>query len=228
MLHVVAADPVKVVATADTIVRNGEALRHLVEDLLDVSRITLGGMHLERQPVDIAALLEAASASVLAAANAKSVRLIVRFSPELPRVMGDPDRLQQVIWNLLENAVKFTPAGGEVRVNVQRKDPHVVLSVTETGCGINAAFLPHVFEMFRQAEATSCRTEGGLGIGLSIVRRLVELHGGTVAVSSTGLDHGAAFTVSLPYQAQDVQPLRTALLSTPIVVGGSADSTRRT
>jgi diguanylate cyclase len=228
MLHVVATDPVKVVATADTIVRNGEALRHLVEDLLDVSRITLGGMHLERQPVDIAALLQAASVSVLAAANAKSVRLIVKFSPELPRVMGDPDRLQQVIWNLLENAVKFTPAGGEVRVNVQRKDPHVVLSVTDTGCGINAAFLPHVFEMFRQAEATSCRTEGGLGIGLSIVRRLVELHGGTVAVSSTGLDHGAAFIVSLPHQAQDVQPLQTALLSTPIVVGGSVDSARRT
>jgi K+-sensing histidine kinase KdpD len=95
-------------------------------------------------------------------------------------------------------------------VNVQRKDPHVVLSVTDTGCGINAAFLPHVFEMYRQAEATSRRTEAGLGIGLSIVRRLVELHGGTVAVSSTGLDHGAAFTVSLPHQAQDVQPLRTA------------------
>jgi signal transduction histidine kinase len=226
---VVAGDPVKVLATADTIARNGEALRHLVEDLLDVSRITLGGMHLERQPVDIAALLQAASTSVLPAANAKSVRLIVKSSPPLPRVMGDPDRLQQVIWNLLQNAVKFTPAGGEIRVSVHGKGPHVVLSVTDTGCGISATFLPHVFEMFRQAEATRGRTEGGLGIGLSIVRRLVELHGGTVTVSSAGFDRGATFTVYLPHQAQDAHPLQMgALLSTPIVAGASAEPPPRT
>lgn len=228
MLQVVAGDSVKVLAAAHTIARNGEALRHLVEDLLDVSRITLGGMHLERQPVDIAALLGAASESVRPAASAKSVRLIVTSAPQLPRVMGDPDRLQQVIWNLLENAVKFTPAGGEVRVNVHRKDPHVVLSVTDTGCGISAAFLPHVFEMFRQAEATGSRTVGGLGIGLSIVRRLVELHGGTVTVSSTGSGHGATFTVYLPHQAQDAPPLQTgASLSNPVVVHATAASPPR-
>jgi signal transduction histidine kinase len=227
MLQVVAGDPLKVMANAQTIARNGEALRHLVEDLLDVSRITLGGMHLERLPVDIAALLQAASESVLPAANAKSVRLIVKSSPQLPRVMGDRDRLQQVIWNLLENAVKFTPAGGEVRVTVHRKDPHIVMSVTDTGCGINAAFLPHVFEMFRQAEATRGRTVGGLGIGLSIVRRLVELHGGAVSASSTGVGGGATFTVSLPHLAQDANPA-AALLSNPIAAGAAAGSPPRT
>jgi signal transduction histidine kinase len=217
MLQVVASDPSKVVATAGTIARNGQALRHLVEDLLDVSRITLGGMHLERLPLDIAALLEVAVESVRPAANVKSVQLIVESRTPLPRVIGDHDRLQQVIWNLLENAVKFTPVGGEVRVNLQRMGPHVVLSVRDTGCGITATFLPHVFERFRQAEATGGRMNGGLGIGLSIVRRLVELHGGTVTASSAGFDCGATFTVYLPHQAHEQYPLPWgALLSSPI------------
>jgi signal transduction histidine kinase len=203
MLRVIATDPVKVTATADTINRNLEALRHLVEDLLDVSRMTLGGMHLERQPVDLSALLEIAAEAIRPGANAKSIRVLVKASSRLPWVIGDPARLQQVIWNLLNNAVKFTPAGGEVCTDVRREGPHVVLSVTDTGRGISPAFLPHVFDMFRQAEPTHSRTHGGLGIGLSIVRRLIELHGGTVSARSAGLDRGATFTVYLPHLAAE-------------------------
>jgi diguanylate cyclase len=200
MLRVVAADPIKVADVADAIMRNGEALRHLVEDLLDVSRMTRGEIQLNLQPVDVAALLEAAAESIRPGANAKHIRLTVTFAPHLPRVVGDAARLQQVIWNLLNNAVKFTPPGGEVRAEVHRDRAHVVLSVVDTGRGINAAFLPHVFEMFRQAERPTSRTLGGLGIGLSIVRRLVELHGGTVSATSAGVDQGATFTVHLPHQ----------------------------
>jgi signal transduction histidine kinase len=203
MLHLIAGDPVRVDALADTIARNAEALRHLVEDLLDVSRLTLGGMHLEPQSLDVALLVEAAAASMRPAATVKSIRLTVTSAAQLPRVMADRERLQQVIWNLLNNAVKFTPADGEILADVRREGPHVVLSVSDTGRGIHTAFLPYVFDMFRQAEPTSSRMHGGLGIGLSIVRRLVELHGGTVSAESRGPDHGATFTVYLPHQAAE-------------------------
>jgi signal transduction histidine kinase len=206
MLRLVAGDPVKVNGVADAIMRNSEALQHLVEDLLDVSRMTLGGMHLERRPVDLVALVETAAASVRPAASAKSIRLSLSAGERLPRIMADYDRLQQVIWNLLNNAVKFTPPDGEVLADVRCEGPHVVLTVTDSGRGIASAFLPYVFDMFRQAEPTSSRAQGGLGIGLSIVRRLVELHGGTVAASSGGLDRGATFTVYLPHEADDVFP----------------------
>jgi diguanylate cyclase len=195
----VASDPVKVGDIAETITRNSEALRHVVEDLLDVSRMTVGGMHLDRQPVDVAALLEAATESIRLSAAAKSIQLIVESSNHLAPVMGDAARIQQVIWNLLTNAVKFTPTGGEVRASVRREGSVVVLTVRDTGCGINPGFLPHVFDMFRQAEPATSRTQGGLGIGLSIVRRLVELHGGTVSASSAGPQRGATFTVCLPH-----------------------------
>jgi signal transduction histidine kinase len=223
MLHAIAADPVKVNALADTIMRNGESLRHLVEDLLDASRMTLGGMHLERLPIDVAALVGVAAANIRPAADAKSIRLTLHSSAQLPRVMADADRLQQVIWNLLNNAVKFTPANGEVRTDVRREGPHVVVSVTDTGRGINPAFLPHVFEMFRQAERMTSRTQGGLGIGLSIVRRLVELHGGTVSATSGGLDQGSTFTVCLPHQASEFAgaQLRAGVVSRLPVAGTS-------
>ncbi len=197
----VANDPQKVLAAADAITRNGEALRHVVDDLLDVSRMAAGGLHLERQPVDIATLLAAATESIGLSAGAKSIRLTIEAPPGLPRLMGDPARLQQVIWNLLNNAVKFTPPGGQVRATVRRDHSGIVLAVNDTGCGIDPAFLPHVFDMFRQAEPNSSRTQGGLGIGLSIVRRLVELHGGTVTADSPGLNRGATFRVYLPHQA---------------------------
>jgi signal transduction histidine kinase len=220
MLRAHAADPTLVVHTADTITRNAEALKHVVEDLLDVSRMTLGGMHLDFQRVDMADLLRAAADSLRAGANAKGIRLTVRSSRGLPRVLGDPARLQQVIWNLLTNAVKFTPPGGHVHAALRRDGAHVLLAVTDTGRGIDPGFLPHVFEMFRQAEATTNRTEGGLGIGLSIVRRLVELHGGTVSAESTGVGHGATFIVRLPHQAAETAAAPEPQ-SVPLVADGS-------
>jgi signal transduction histidine kinase len=201
MLRAQANEPDRVAHTADTITRNAEALRTVVEDLLDVSRMTLGGMQLDRQLVDLAQLVEAATDGIRAGANAKHIRLVINAARGLPRVFGDAARLQQVVWNLLTNAVKFTPSGGQVRLDLRRDGAHVILSVTDTGRGIDPDFLPHVFEMFRQAQPSANRTEGGLGIGLSIVRRLVELHGGTASASSAGPGLGAVFTVRLPQHA---------------------------
>jgi signal transduction histidine kinase len=201
MLQAVAADPTRVGKMAETIVRNGETLTHLVEDLLDVSRMRFGGVQVERRSVDLGALVEAVAAEIRPDADAKAIRLRVSTVPRVPRVMGDAVRLQQVIGNLLANAMKFTDAGGEIRIVLRSRGTHVDLTVTDTGRGIDPAFLPHVFDMFRQAEAAIGRTTGGLGIGLSIVRRLVELHGGTVFAESAGIGHGATFTVRLPCQA---------------------------
>jgi signal transduction histidine kinase len=205
MLRGFAQEPDKVTQIAETITHNGELLRHLVEDLLDVSRITLGGMQLEWQRVDVAALLDVVVAGVQPGAQAKAIRLTVASAPDVPPVMGDPTRLQQVIWNLVANAVKFTPAG-EIRIVLHQEGGEVVLTVTDTGEGIDAAFLPHVFDMFRQAESASSRTHGGIGVGLSIVRRLVELHGGSVCAESDGLGHGARFSVRLPSQRPVAAP----------------------
>jgi signal transduction histidine kinase len=198
MLRAVAHDPAQVLEMADTIARNGDALARLVEDLLDVSRMTLGGVTLEWQSTDLAMLVEQVANGIRPGAEAKAVKLVVVPGPRPPRVMGDPLRLQQVIWNLLTNGVKFTAPGGEIRAAVRKQGRDVVLTVADTGQGIDPAFLPHVFDMFRQSEPLNTRTHGGLGIGLSIVRRLVELHGGRVSVASAGAGRGATFTVSLP------------------------------
>jgi signal transduction histidine kinase len=198
MLRLQATDPDRVAIIADTIGRNANALRHVVEDLLDVSRMTLGGLLLNRQSVDLSEILVAAADGIRPGANAKGVRLVVVTPRGLPRVDADAARLQQVIWNLLTNAVKFTSAGGQVRAELRRSDHDVVLTVADTGRGIESDFLPHVFDMFRQAEPSASRTEGGLGIGLSIVRRVVEMHGGTVEASSGGAGKGAVFTMRLP------------------------------
>jgi signal transduction histidine kinase len=131
------------------------------------------------------------------------------IAPGVPRITGDSTRLQQVILNLLTNAMKFTPRGGEIRIDVRDDGANVIVTVSDTGQGIDAAFLPHVFEMFRQAEPTTSRAHGGLGIGLSIVRRLIELHGGTVSAESAGLGRGATFTVRLPHQAARVPAVST-------------------
>ena len=200
MLRAVAHDPAQVLQTADTIARNGEALSRLVEDLLDVSRITLQGVQLDWQQTDIHSIVHLAVTGIRPAADAKAITLTVESDEDTPRVVGDPTRLQQVALNLLANAVKFTPEGGQIRVDVRASGPYVVLSVIDTGEGIDAAFLPHVFEMFRQGEPTTTRSHGGLGIGLSIVRRLIELHGGKVSAMSAGRGQGATFTVYLPYQ----------------------------
>jgi PAS domain S-box-containing protein len=181
----------------ETIERNARAQAQLIEDLLDVSRILSGKLRLQVESVDVQLVVEGALETVRPAAEAKDIRL----EPVLSSgafVMGDPHRLQQVVWNLLSNAVKFTRRGGRVQVTVERRDSSVEVTVADTGQGIPKDFQPHVFERFRQQEGGTTRSYGGLGLGLSIVRQLVEMHGGAVRVFSEGEGQGATFTVSLP------------------------------
>ena len=205
MLRTVAHDPAEVIRTAELIARNGETLTRLVEDLLDVSRITLGGVQLEWQSVDLKTLVETAAAGIRPAAEAKGLRLRVTSEGRIPGITGDPMRLQQVALNLLTNALKFT-ANGEIHAHLRHAGSSVTLTISDTGEGIDPAFLPFVFEMFRQGDATTDRQHGGLGIGLSIVRRLVELHGGRVSADSAGIGRGATLTVSFPSPAAAEQP----------------------
>jgi signal transduction histidine kinase len=184
----------------ETIERNARSQAQLISDLLDVSRIITGKLRLELQPIELPLVLEAVLDTVRPAADAKGLQLAVRVDPLVPALRGDADRIQQVIWNLVSNAIKFTPAGGRVEVELGRRPDLVELAVRDTGIGIRPDFLPYVFDRFRQAESAITRTHGGLGLGLSIVRHLVELHGGTVAVASPGEGRGATFTVRLPAQ----------------------------
>jgi diguanylate cyclase len=197
MLQAVANDQARVRALTETIERNSVALKKLVEDLLDVSRITLGHVRLEMQTVRLADLLTVAAHGLQPSAQVKGITLTVDTT-DPGTVTGDPTRLQQVIWNLLTNAIKFTPPQGHITAGVSRQGKQVTLSVSDSGCGIGPAFLPHVFEPFRQAESSVSRVHGGLGIGLSIVRHLLELHGGTITAHSAGPDQGSQFVVSLP------------------------------
>jgi PAS domain S-box-containing protein len=178
--------------------RNATWLTQIVEDVLDVSRIVSGKIRLEVQPVNLASIVEDAAATVQPAANAKGVFVQTIIDPAVGPVSGDPDRLQQVIWNLLTNAVKFTPRGGRVQVRLERVNSHVEIVVSDTGVGIHSNFLPYVFDRFRQAEGGTTRKTGGLGLGLAIVRHIVEMHGGTVHASSAGEGTGATFNVELP------------------------------
>jgi signal transduction histidine kinase/ActR/RegA family two-component response regulator len=185
----------------ETIERNIMAQAQLVGDLLDVSRIITGKLRLDVRPVDIVPVVEAAAESARLTAELKGVRLRTIVDPRAGFVAGDPDRLQQIVWNLLSNAIKFTDKGGRVQVEVQRVNSHVRITVSDSGQGISAEFLPHVFDRFRQADSTTTRAHGGLGLGLAIVRHLVELHGGRVHVASPGEGQGATFTVELPLAA---------------------------
>jgi signal transduction histidine kinase len=182
----------------ETIERNARAQAQLIADLLDVSRIITGKLRLEVQPVELRRIIEAALDSVRPGADAKGIILDVSLDPLTSPVIGDADRLQQVVWNLLSNAIKFTPAGGAVQVRLEQKGGSAEVRVVDTGLGIRPDFLPYVFDRFRQAESTITRSHGGLGLGLSIVRHLVELHGGAVAVHSEGEGKGATFIVRLP------------------------------
>ena len=181
-----------------SIEQNAKAQAQLIEDLLDVSRIISGKFRLKAQPLEVASVIEAAIDSVRPTADAKGVRLQVVLDPDAGPVSGDSGRLQQVVWNLLSNAIKFTPKGGRVQVRLQRVNSHVELEVSDTGQGIAPEFLPFVFDRFRQADGSATRIHSGLGLGLAIVRHIVELHGGSVAANSSGQSQGATFTIRLP------------------------------
>jgi signal transduction histidine kinase len=182
----------------DAIVRNASAQARLVEDLLDLSRIVTGRTRLDFERVDLKAVIEAALDAVRPAAKAKDIALLATFDPSVGPLVGAPDRLQQVMWNLVMNAVKFTPRGGRIQVSLRRSDHSAEIVVADTGEGISAELLPHVFERFRQEDSSTTRAHAGLGIGLALVRHLVELHGGHVDAESPGKGKGATFTVTLP------------------------------
>jgi CheY-like chemotaxis protein/nitrogen-specific signal transduction histidine kinase len=182
----------------ETILRNAKSQAHLIEDLLDVSRIITGKLRLDARPFDLRAVIEAAVSSVRLAAQAKGIRLESMLDPHPGQVSGDPDRLQQVVWNLLSNAIKFTPREGRVQVCLERVESFVTVKVSDTGEGIKPEFLPYVFDRFRQADGGSASQQKGLGLGLAIVRHLVELHGGTVQAESDGECRGSTFSVKLP------------------------------
>jgi CheY-like chemotaxis protein/nitrogen-specific signal transduction histidine kinase len=182
----------------EIITRNARNQARLIDDLLDMSRIISGKMRLEVQRVDLPAVIDAAIESVKPAADAKRIKLQKVIDPIAGPTSGDPNRLQQVVWNLLINAIKFTPKEGKVQVVVERVDSHIELSVSDTGKGIAPEFLPHVFERFSQADNSARRGNGGLGLGLAIVKSLAELHGGSVRVRSGGEGKGSTFIVSLP------------------------------
>ena len=182
----------------EVIVRNARAQRQLIDDLLDISRIITGKLRLDVRPVEPASMIATIIEGLRPAADAKNIDLHSLSDPGIIPITADPDRLQQVIWNLVSNAIKFTPKGGSVQVRLQRVASHVEIAVSDTGQGIDPALLPNVFDRFLQADSSTTRAHGGLGLGLSIVRELVELHGGTVSAASPGVGEGATFKVLLP------------------------------
>ncbi len=194
----------------ETLERNAGALTQIVDDVLDISRIVSGKIRLDVQPVELTLVVHNAVATVQPTADAKGVRLQTIVDPRVGPVSGDPARLQQVVWNLLSNAVKFTPRQGRVQIRVERVNSHIEIAVSDTGVGISADFLPHVFERFRQADAGTTRKTGGLGLGLSIVRHIVEMHGGSVLVTSEGEGQGATFRVHLPLMIVHAGGIREA------------------
>jgi signal transduction histidine kinase len=188
----------------DAIVRNANAQVQLIDDLLDVSRVVSGKMRLDVRPVDLRTVIEGALDAVRPAAEAKTIRLQSVLDPRAGPITGDPGRLQQVIWNLLMNAVKFTPKGGRVQIQLQRVNSHVEIVVSDTGQGIAPDVLPFVFDRFRQADSSSTRAHSGLGLGLALVKHLVELHGGSVSAQSPGEGKGATFIVRLPLTISEI------------------------
>jgi PAS domain S-box-containing protein len=194
-----------------TIERNAKSQSQIIDDLLDVSRIITGKLRLKVRRVDLTQVIEGAVDAVRPAADAKKIRLESQFDAEVPPVSADPNRLQQVIWNLLSNAVKFTPEGGRIEIALERAGGQARVRVTDSGIGISPDFLDYVFDRFRQADSSTTRTHGGLGLGLAIVRHLVELHGGTVQAESAGEGNGSTFTVTLP-----ITPLRALRPAEPV------------
>jgi PAS domain S-box-containing protein len=191
-------DKQQIARAIETIARNARAQGRLIDELLDVSRIMTGKLCLDLSVVELAPLIQAVVDDVRPAADAGRINLETAFDSDVGPILGDPDRLQQIVWNLLTNAIKFTPKGGEVHVGLERNESHVLITVKDSGQGIATEHLPHVFERFRQADSSNTRGNSGLGLGLSIVRQLIELHRGTVTAESPGENAGATFRVMLP------------------------------
>lgn len=210
LLRMGALDEAATARALEAVERNALAQSRLIEDLLDVSRIITGKLRLNVQSVELQPVIEAAADSIRPAAEAKNIRLQLILDSGAGPVLGDPQRLQQIFWNLVSNAVKFTPKGGRVRVTLERINSHLEVTVSDTGQGITPEFLPFVFDRFRQADGSTTRSHGGLGLGLAIVRHLVESHGGQVSVDSKGEGQGAVFTVKLPLLGT-----RADIVSTP-------------
>jgi PAS domain S-box-containing protein len=192
----------------ETIERNARSQARLIDDLLDVSRIITGNLRLDLHPLDLAPIVDAALDALRPTADVKGIQLRTHFEPGECLIKGDPNRLRQVIWNLLSNSIKFTPRGGSVNVDLTCVESTARLTVSDTGEGISAVFLPYVFDRFRQAEGSISRRQGGLGLGLAVGRHLVELHGGTISAESEGIGQGSVFTVDLPLAQERRDPAR--------------------
>ncbi len=207
----------KTTQALEIIERSAMAQNRLIGDLLDIARITSGKLRLNARPLDLTLVIEAALDVVRISAEAKQIQIESRLEPATKLFVGDSERLQQVFWNLLTNAIKFTPTEGQVQVDLAYLDAQVQITVSDTGCGISADFLPYVFERFRQADGVPTQSNQGLGLGLSIVRRIVELHGGTIEVESPGREQGATFTVRLPLRAspEKTRSLDVSATATP-------------
>ncbi len=194
--------------------RNAKAQAEIIGDILDMSSIVTGKMRINARPVDLSAIVRAAVSTLQLAAAAKGITVSLSQNGTGDCVSGDPDRLQQIVWNLIANAIKFTPQGGNVAVQLTAVASQLELKVSDNGIGISPEFLPHVFERFRQADSSTTRTHGGLGLGLAIVRHLVELHGGTVLAASDGVGKGSTFTVLVPTTGEQSVPEANQLTST--------------
>ena len=201
--------------------RNARMQVQLIEDLLDMSRIISGKLRIDVQQVDIATVINDAIEAVMPSAEAKSIRIVKVLDTRVTAVRGDAARLQQVVWNLLTNAIKFTPKSGKVHVALERVNSHVEISVADTGNGISEDFLPHVFERFRQADGTTTRQHSGLGIGLAIVKSIIDAHGGVVRAKSPGLGQGSTFSVELPLAVVHAEPKEPRRLHPAIPVRDS-------
>ena len=218
VLRVGQNDPTQVQQALSTIERNARRQAQLIDDLLGLSRIAAGKLRLELVPVDLTVVIAAAVETVRPAADVKTIGIGLNLEAGPGAVMGDSDRLQPVFANLLANAVKFTPNGGRVEVRLARAGSRVRVTVSDTGEGIGPELLPVIFERFRQVDSSMTRAHGGLGLGLAIVRHLVELHGGAVEAASPGLGQGATFTVTLPRMAVSVEVPKPPVLNAPVAV----------
>src|SRR5262245_12938552 len=216
-------DKASVSKALEIIERNARIQTKLINDLLDVSRIITGKLRLNVSLVDLTSIIEAAVSSMRLAIDAKEIYLKVKAEPSAMWVYGDPDRLQQVVWNLLSNAIKFTPRRGRVEIALRRIDSQIQLMVSDNGQGIEREFLPYLFERFRQAEQSNTRIHSGMGLGLAIVRHLVELHGGTVQGESSGKGQGAQFTITLPVKTDLSSASKIPIDRVTTTVGGGIE-----